>query len=47
MDNVSFLEALSDKSEAESSLYASKNDLEISKANVMYQKGKNVWEYVK
>ena len=47
VDNVSFLEALSDKSEAQSSLYASKNDLEISKANLMYQKGKNVWEYVK
>ena len=47
VDNVSFLEALSDKSDAQSSLYAAKNDLEISKANVMYQKGKNVWEYVK
>ena len=45
--NVSFLEALSDKSDAQSSLYAAKNDLEISKANLMYQKGKNVWEYVK
>lgn len=47
VDNVSFLEALSDKSEAESSLWAAKNELEISKANLMYQKGKNVWEYVK
>lgn len=47
VDNVSFLEALSDKSDAESSLISAKNDLEISKANLMYQKGKNVWEYVK
>ncbi len=47
VDNVSFLEALSDKSDAESSLYAAKNNLEISKANLIYQKGKNVWEYVK
>lgn len=45
--NVSFLEALSDKSDAQSSLSSAKNDLEISKANLMYQKGKNVWEYVK
>lgn len=47
VDNVSFLEALSDKSDAQSSLISAKNDLEISKANLMYQKGKNVWEYVK
>lgn len=47
VDNVTYLEALSDKSEAESSLWATKYDLEISKANVMYQKGKNVWEYIK
>jgi len=47
VDNVSFLEALSDKSDAVSSLISAKNDLEISKANLMYQKGKNVWEYVK
>ena len=47
VDNVSFLEALSNKSDAQSSLISAKNDLEISKANLMYQKGKNVWEYVK
>ena len=47
IDNVSYLEALSDKSEAQSSLSEVKNNLEISKANLMYQKGKNVWEYVK
>jgi outer membrane protein TolC len=47
VDNVSYLEALSDKSEAESSLWSAKYNLEISKANLMYQQGKNVWEYVK
>lgn len=47
VDNVSFLEALSDQSDATSSLSAAENDLEISKAVLMYQKGKNVWEYVK
>nr|WP_321265894.1 TolC family protein [uncultured Sulfurimonas sp.] len=47
VDNVSYLEALSDQSDAESSLYSAKYALEVSKANVMYQRGKNVWEYVK
>ena len=47
VDNVSYLEALSDQSEAESSVASAEYDLEISKANVMYQRGKNVWEYVK
>ncbi len=47
IDNVAYLEALSDKSRAESSLAAAKYGLEISKANLMYQKGKNVWEYVR
>ncbi len=47
VDNVTYLEALSDKSKAESSLATAKYDFEISKANLMYQKGKNVWEYVK
>lgn len=47
VDNVTYLEALSEKSEAQSSLSLSKYNLEITKANVMYQKGKNVWEYVK
>ncbi|MBU3014947.1 TolC family protein [Poseidonibacter lekithochrous] len=47
VNNVSYLEALSDKSEAQSALWAVKNALEISKANLIYQNGKNVWEYVK
>ena len=47
VDNVSYLEALSDKSDAQSSLSSAKYNLEVRKANVMYQKGKNVWEYVK
>jgi len=47
VDNVSYLEALSDKSDAQSALSAAKYNLEVRKANVMYQKGKNVWEYVK
>ena len=47
VDNVNYLEALSDRSEAESSLSLAKYNLEIRKANVMYHKGKNVWEYVK
>ena len=47
VDNVSYLEALSDKSDAQSAVSAAKYNLEVRKANVMYQKGKNVWEYVK
>lgn len=47
VDNVSYLEALSDKSDAQSALSSAKYNLEVRKANVMYQKGKNVWEYVK
>jgi len=39
--------ALSNKLDAQSSLSLALNNLEISKANLMYQKGKNVWEYVK
>jgi len=47
VDNVSYLEALSDKSNAQSSLSLAENNFEVRKANLMYQKGKNVWEYVK
>jgi len=47
VDNVSYLEALSDKSDAQSALSLAKYNLEVRKANLMYQKGKNVWEYVK
>ena len=47
VDNVSYLESLSDKSDAQSSLSAAKYNLEVRKANLIYQKGKNVWEYVK
>lgn len=47
VDNISYLEALSDKSEAQSALSTANYNLEVRKANVMYQKGKNVWEYVR
>lgn len=47
VDNVSYLEALSDKSDAESLLSSAKYDLEVKKANLIYQKGKNLWEFIK
>jgi outer membrane protein len=47
VDSVSYLEALSDQSDAQSSLSSAKYDLEISKANLVYQTGKNIWEYIK
>mgnify|MGYP000376199202 CR=1 FL=1 len=47
VENVSYLEALSEKSAALSQLERAKNDLEIKKANILYHSGLNVWEYAK
>jgi outer membrane protein TolC len=46
VDNVSYLEALSEKSAAISQLETAKNNLEIRKAMVVYHKGLNLWENV-
>lgn len=47
IDNVAFLESLSEKSEAISQLKTSINDLEIIKANIIYHSGKKLQEYIK
>ncbi|WP_072680931.1 TolC family protein [Arcobacter sp. LA11] len=47
VDNVTFLEALSEKYDAISLLESAKYDLEVKKANVVFYSGKNLWEYVK
>lgn len=47
VDNVSFLESLSEKSDALSQLKTSQNDLEIKKANIIYHSGKKLEEYIK
>jgi outer membrane protein TolC len=47
VDNVAYLEALSEKSNAVSQLQNAKNNIEIKKANILYHSGKNLWEYVK
>jgi outer membrane protein TolC len=47
VNNVAYLEALSEKSNAISQLQNAKNNLEIKKANILYHSGKNLWEYVK
>lgn len=47
VDNVAYLEALSNKFDAHSSLQTAKYDLEIKKANIIYYNGKNVKEYIK
>jgi outer membrane protein TolC len=47
IENVSYLDALSEKFDAQSSLAASEYALEVQKAYVIYQKGKNLWKYVK
>lgn len=47
IDNVAFLESLSEKSEALSLLKTSKNELEIKKANILYHSGKKLQEYIK
>lgn len=47
VDNVAFLESLSEKSDALSQLKTSQNDLEIKKANIIYHSGKKLEEYIK
>jgi len=46
VDNVAYLEALSEKYNSISFLKKAQYDLEINKANIIYYSGKNVWEYV-
>lgn len=47
VENVTYLEALSEKYNAISALKSAKYDLEIKKANIIYHSGKNLWEYIK
>ncbi|WP_320035896.1 TolC family protein [Halarcobacter sp.] len=47
VDNVSYLEALSEKYDAESALQVAQYDLEIRKANIIYYSGEKLEEFVK
>jgi outer membrane protein TolC len=47
VDNVTFLEALSEKFNAISVLKSAKFDLEIKKANIIYHSGKNLQEFIR
>lgn len=47
VDNVAYLQSLSEKYNAISQLNTSINDLEIKKANIIYQSGKKLQEYIK
>ncbi len=47
VDNVAYLEALSEKFSALSALKTAKFDLEIKKADIIYHSGEDIWEYVK
>ncbi|MEA3383886.1 MAG: TolC family protein [Campylobacterota bacterium] len=47
VDNIAYLEALSEKYNASSQLKKAEYDLEIKKANIIYHSGKNLWEYIK
>jgi hypothetical protein len=47
VDNVAYLEALSERSNAQSALETALYDLEIKKANIIYHSGKNLQEYIK
>ncbi len=47
IDNVAFLESLSEKFTALSQLKTSQNDLEIKKAKIIYYSGKKLEEYIK
>jgi len=47
VDNVSYLEALSEKYDAESALKVALYDLEIKKANIIYYSGEKLEEFVK
>jgi outer membrane protein TolC len=46
VDNVAYLEALSEKYSAISALKSSQYDLEIKKANIIYYSGKNLEDYI-
>lgn len=47
VDNISYLQALTEKYSAESSLKVALNDLEKAKANIIYYSGENLEEFVK
>ncbi len=47
VDNVAYLQSLSEKFDAVSQLKTSINDLEIKKANIIYNSGKKLEEYIK
>jgi outer membrane protein TolC len=47
VDNVAYLEALSNMSDAQSALQTAKYDLEIKKANIIYYNGKTLEEFIK
>ena len=47
IDNVSYLEALTDKYSAQSVLKVAYNDLELKKANIIYYSGEKLEEFVK
>lgn len=47
VDNVSYLEALSEKYDAKSTLDTALNELEVDKANIIYYSGENLEEFVK
>lgn len=47
VDNVAYLQSLSEKFDALSQLKTSINDLEIKKANIIYNSGKKLEEYIK
>lgn len=47
IDNVAYLESLTEKFDAISQLKTSLNDLQIKKANIIYHSGKKLEEYIK
>ena len=47
IDNVAYLESLTEKFDAISQLKTSINDLEIKKANIIYHNGEKLEEYIK
>jgi len=47
VDNVAYLEALSNQSDAQSALKTAQYDLEIKKANIIYYNGKTLEEFIK
>lgn len=47
VDNVAYLEALSNRFDAQSALKMAQYDLEIKKANIIYYNGKTIEEFIK